>query len=162
MISTDTFIRTVISGFIATFVMTLISFLQGGIGLPVIDVGHILKQSFNHVHGTDVYSIFWGNMAYNIVGVLLALTWVVFLQKRIPGNWFIQGVIYGMIISVAAGLIVSPVAALAAGDSVGFFYFDTWVPGRILIAGLIMHLGYGLALTISLKYAGVWGIGPAR
>ncbi|MEX0944509.1 MAG: hypothetical protein WDZ38_02475 [Balneolaceae bacterium] len=155
MLQTETFIRTVICGFIATFVMTIISFLQGGLGLPVIDVGHILKQSFNHVHGTEVYSIFWGNMAYNVIGVLLALFWVVFLQKRIPGNWFIQGLIYGIIISIVAGLIVSPLAALSTGDSIGFFYTDTWIPGRILLAGLVMHLGYGWFLTLGLKIAGV-------
>lgn len=151
----DIFIRTVVSGFIATFVMTIISFLQGGLGLPVIDVGHILKESFNHIHAGEPYSIFWGNMAFNVVGVLLALIWVVFFHQRIPGTWFIKGVIYGIIISLLAGLIISPLAMLAAGDSVGIFYQNTWFPGRIIIAGLIMHLGYGIALLLCLKYAGV-------
>lgn len=155
MIQTETFIRTVVCGFIATFAMTIISFMQGGLGLPVIDVGHILKESFNHVHTGEPYSIFWGNMAYNVIGVLLALFWVVFLQKRIPGNWVVQGIIYGIIISIIAGLFVSPLAARAAGDTIGFFYTDTWMPGKIMVAGLIMHLIYGLVLTLSLKKAGV-------
>ncbi len=161
MIKSDTFWRTVVSGLIATFVMAMISFLQGGLGLPTIDVGHILKESFNHVHTDAPYTILWGNIAYFIVGVLLALIWIVFLQKRMPGNWLVQGVIYGIIISLVAGLIVAPLASLAAGDPFGIFYMDTWIPGRILIAGLTMHIGYGIVLTLCLKYAGVYGIDEA-
>lgn len=158
MMSSNTFWRTVISGLIATFVMTMISFIQGGVGLPVIDVGHILKGSFNEVHVGEPYSLVWGNAAYNIGGVLLALIWVVFLHHRIPGNWAVKGLAYGVIISVAAGLVISPLISLAAGDGFGIFYYDTWTPGLLIFAGLIMHLGYGLALLLCLKYAGVDGI----
>lgn len=162
MISSNTFFRTVISGFIATFFMTIISFLQGGIGLPVIDVGHILKESFNYVHGAAVYDIFWGNLAYNIVGILLALIWVVFFQERIPGNWLVQGIIYGVIISVAAGLVISPLAMQSAGETIGIFYSETWIPGRILLAGFLMHTGYGIVLMLCLKYAGVMGLSTVK
>lgn len=158
MMSSKTFWRTVISGFIATFVMAMIAFLQGGIGLPTIDVGHILKESFNQVHTGSPYSILLGNIAYFIVGIILALIWVVFLQTRMPGNWLVQGLIYGIIISLLAGLIVAPLAGLAAGDSFGIFYTDTWIPGRILIAGLTMHIGYGISLSLCLKYAGIKGL----
>lgn len=158
MISSSTFWRTVISGFIATFVMMMIAFVQGGMGLPTIDIGHILKESFNQVHSGAPYSILWGNAAYFMMGIILALIWVVFLSGRIPGNWLIQGILYGIIISVIAGLVVSPLITLAAGDSIGIFYSDTWAPGSLLAAGLIMHLGYGIVLTMCLKYAGVDGI----
>jgi hypothetical protein len=151
--NSGTFWRTVISGFIATFVMAMIAFLQGGFGLPVIDVGHILKQSFNQVHEFEPYSILWGNIAYFIVGILLALIWVVFFKDRIPGNWFIQGIIYGIMITLIAALVVAPLASLAAGDSFGIFYTNTWMPDLILLAGLIMHLGYGIVLTLCLNYA---------
>ncbi|SMO97149.1 hypothetical protein [Gracilimonas mengyeensis] len=153
--SASTFWRTVISGCIATFVMTMIAFLQGGLGLPVIDVGHILTQSFNHIHTGEPYSLIWGNLAYNITGVLLALIWVAFLQERIPGNRFIQGVLYGVLVSVVAGGVISPFVSMAAGDSFGFFYTNTWIPGKVLLAGLTMHLGYGLTLMLCMKVAGV-------
>lgn len=156
--SSSIFWRTVISGFIATFVMAMISFLQGGLGLPTIDVGHILKESFNNVHVDAPYTILWGNVAYFIVGILLALFWVAFLQKWLPGNWVVQGFLYGILISLVAGLIVAPLASLAAGDPFGIFYTDTWIPGRILIAGLTMHIGYGLILTMCLKQSGVMGV----
>ncbi len=154
----STFIKTVISGFIATFTMAMVSFLQGGIGLPAIDIGHILKETFNHVHGHEVYTLMWGNAAFNIGGILMALIWVAFLQKRIPGNWLIQGIIYGILITIVAGVIISPLFARAAGETFGIFYLNTWIPGLILLSGILMHLSYGIALTLSLKVAGVEGM----
>lgn len=153
--SASTFFRTVICGFIATFAMAMVAFLQSGIGLPVIDVGHILTESFNEVHGTGAYHIIFGNLAFNIGGVLLAMVWVVYLKNRIPGNWLIQGLIYGIMISIFAGLVVSPFVSAAAGESFGIFYANTWVPGKFILAGLLMHVVYGLVLTQSLKVAGV-------
>lgn len=156
--SSSVFFRTVVCGFIATFVMAMVAFLQGSIGLPVIDVGHILTESFNHVHESAPYHIIFGNLAFNIIGVGLAMIWVVYLQKRIPGNWLIQGVIYGVIISIIGGLVVSPVVSQAAGESFGIFYSETWIPGKLIIAGLLMHIVYGILLTQSLKIAGVDGV----
>ncbi|MDZ7805590.1 MAG: hypothetical protein U5K71_00570 [Gracilimonas sp.] len=153
--SGSTFFRTVICGFIATFAMAMVAFFQSGIGLPVIDVGHILTESFNEIHGTGAYHIIFGNLAFNIGGVMLALIWVVYLQHRIPGNWFVQGLIYGVIISILAGLVVSPFVSAAAGESFGIFYSNTWVPGKFIFAGLLMHVAYGLVLTQSLKVADV-------
>lgn len=156
--SSRVFWRTVICGFLATFTMMMIAFIQAGLGLPTLDIGHFLKESFNHAHQVGPYSILWGNIAFYIIGILLALIWVVFLQRRIPGNWLIQGLIYGVIISVIAGLIVSPLLSLSAGEPFGLFYFNTWIPGLLILSGLIMHLGYGLILCLCLKYAGVNGI----
>lgn len=153
--SSNTFIKTVISGFIATFTMAMVSFLQGGIGLPAIDIGHILKETFNHVHGYEVYTLIWGNAAFNIGGILMALIWVAFLQKRIPGNWLIQGILYGILITLVAGLVISPLFARAAGETFGIFYLNTWIPGLLILAGILMHVTYGVILTLSLKVAGV-------
>lgn len=158
MISSSIFWRTVISGFIATFIMAMVSFLQGGIGLPTIDIAYLIDQSLNHVHGSEVYSISWANTAYILGGILLALFWVAFLQTRIPGNWLVQGVLFGILLSLFSGLILGPLVSSAAGESFGLFYTDTWIPGKILLAGVIMHLSYGLSLGICLKVAGVNGL----
>lgn len=157
MIHSGTFWRTVICGFIATFVMMMTAFLLGGIGLPVIDVGYILKEIFNHVHIDEPYSIIWGNAAYYIMGIILALIWVAFLDNRIPGNWLIQGLLYGVIISIVAALVVSPLVSRAGGEPFGIFYSDTWFPFLTMLAGLVMHLAYGIVLLLGLKYSGVHG-----
>lgn len=153
MIHSSTFWRTVISGFIATFTMMIIAFLLGGFGLPVIDVGYILQEIFNHIHQHDPYSIAWGNAAYFIIGIIVALIWIVFLDHRIPGNWLVRGLLYGVIISIVAGLIVSPLFTMAGGEPFGIFYSDTWFPLMTLLSGLIMHLGYGMVLLLCLKFS---------
>lgn len=150
---TNSFLGTVICGFIATFIMSMISFLLSGFGLPVIDVGHILQEIFNHIHEHDPYTIVWGNAAYYLGGILLALIWVVFLDDRIPGNGFVQGFIYGIIITVVAAVVISPIVSLAGGEPFGIFYTDTWYPVLTTLAGLIMHLGYGISLLLCLEYA---------
>jgi len=162
MISTNIFWRTVISGFFATFTMTMIAFTQAGLGLPVIDVGHFLTESFNQAHDSNPYNLLMGSTAYYIFGIILALIWVVFLQNRIPGNWFLQGLIYGILISIVAAVLVSPLISLAAGEPFGVFYFQTWTPGLILLSGLIMHIGYGIVLLLCLNYAGVQYSGFTR
>lgn len=150
------FWTTVICGFIATFVMSMVAFLTSGIGLPVIDIGYILQEIFNHVHEQDLYSILWGNAAYYFGGILLALIWVVFLNDKIPGNWFVQGLLYGLLITIAAGIVISPVASWAVGESFGIFYSGTWFPLLITLSGLVMHLAYGISLLLCLNYSHVF------
>lgn len=150
---TYSFSETVIAGLIATFMMSMLAFLSSGIGLPVIDVGYMLKEIFNHIHEQDPYSILWGNTAYYIGGILLALIWVVFLDNKLPGSWLIQGIIYGIIISIVAAVIVSPAISMAGGESFGLFYMDTWFPVLNILAGLIMHVGYGITLLLCLEYS---------
>jgi hypothetical protein len=150
---TFSFTETVICGLIATFMMSMLSFLSSGIGLPVIDVGYMLKVIFNHIHEQDPYSILWGNAAYYIGGILLALIWVAFLDNKLPGNWLMQGIIYGVLISIVAAVIVSPAISMAGGESFGIFYIDTWFPVLNIFAGLIMHLGYGITLLLCLEYS---------
>lgn len=155
MIQSSTFWRTVISGFIATYTMMMVSFLLSVFGLPVIDVGYFLTQVFNMVHEGEPYGILWGNVAYYIIGILLALIWVEFLQKRISMHWSLQGIIYGVLISLLAALVVSPLVSEAGGDPFGLFYASTWFPFRTFVAGLVMHLAYGLVLMLCLERAGL-------
>lgn len=150
---TYSFTETVFCGLIATFMMSMLSFLSSGIGLPVIDVGYMLKEIFNHIHEQDPYNILWGNMAYYIGGILLALIYVVFLNNKFPGNWLVQGIIYGVMISIISAIIISPVISMAGGESFGIFYMDTWFPVLNIFAGLIMHLGYGITLLLCLEYS---------
>lgn len=156
---TYTFRQTVICGFIATFVMSTVAFLTSGVGLPVIDVGYLLQQIFNHVHDHNPYTIVWGNTAYYMGGILLALVWVVFLDGRISGNWFVKGLIYGVLITIVAAVIISPVVSMAGGEPFGIFYSGTWFPVLVSLSGLVMHLAYGISLLLCLKYSEVFYTG---
>ena len=91
-----------------------------------------------------------GNLAHFANGVVLALIWVAFLQERVPGNWILQGLVYALLTQLAAWTVVAPLAF-----GVGFFFTNTPAPGWMMLATLVVHLAYGLSLTLSLKVAGV-------
>ena len=147
--SSTTFKTTVIAGFIATFVMTITGFWQSGLGLPAMDVGAMMSANMTSAHPDVPYTLFAGNLIHFANGILLALVFVAFLQSRIPGNWFAQGIIYAIILALAAAIVVVPLVAGA-----GIFFSNTPAPGGMLLGAVVAHLAYGLTLTLSLKVAG--------
>ncbi len=84
----------------------------------------------------------------------MALAWVAFLPARVPGNWIVQGLVSASITQLAAWVVVAPLAF-----GVGLFFTNTPAPGRMMLATSVVHVAYGLWLTLSLKVAGV---GAAR
>ncbi len=110
----------------------------------------MITGSMTAAHPDAPYTFVAGNLAHFANGVMLALIWVAFLQKRVPGNWIVQGLIYALIAQLAAWVIVAPLAF-----GVGLFFTNTPDPGRMMLATLVVHIAYGLSLTLSLKVAGV-------
>ena len=149
-ISRDQFWKTVVAGLIATYVMTVTGFLQSGLGLAAMDVGAMLAGNMTAAHPDMPYSLVAGNLSHFAIGVLVALIWVAFLQERVPGNWIVQGIVYALVLTLAAVAVVVPLAA-----GVGIFFTNTPAPGRMLLAATAPHLAYGLSLTLSLQVAGV-------
>ena len=149
-ISGEQFWKTVVAGLIANYVMTMTGFWQSGLGLAAIDIGAMNTGSMTAAHPDAPYTLVAGNLAHFANGVILALIWVAFLQKRVPGNWIVQGLIYALITQLAAWVIVAPLAFGA-----GLFFTNTPAPGRMMLATAVVHVAYGLWLTLSLKVAGV-------
>lgn len=148
-----TFWATVVAGLVATFVMTMTGFWQGTLGpLQHMDVGAMLAGSMNLGHEDPRYGIVAGNVVHYLNGVILALIFVAFLQNVTPGGWLVQGIVYGILLWIAAGLIVVP---LATGTQAGLFFLNTPMPGSMLLSSLTFHLAYGVALTLSLQAAGI-------
>ncbi len=143
------FWKTVIAGLIATFAMTVTGFWQSGLGLAPFDVGAMLTANMSASHPDSPYSLMAGNLVHVANGIVLALIWVAFLQNLVPGNWVVQGVIYAVIGTLVAVVIVVPLAS-----GVGVFFSKTDAPGLMLVSALAAHLAYGLTLTLSLKVAG--------
>lgn len=153
-----TFGATVAAGLVATFVMTMTGFWQSGLGLPAVDVGAMLAGSMNGAHGDgEIYGVVAGNLAHFANGAVLALVFVAFLQDLLPGGWLLQGLIYAVVTTLAAALVVVPLAAGA-----GIFFTNTPMPGAMTLASTVIHLAYGLSLTLSLEVAGLGaGCAPA-
>lgn len=142
---------TVTAGLVATFVMTMTGFWQSGLGLPAVDVGAMLAGSMNGAHAAaEPYGVAAGNLVHLANGVILALIFVAFLQRRLPGGWILQGVIYALLTTLAAVVVVAPLAA-----GVGIFFSNTPMPGAMTLASTVVHLAYGLSLTLALEVAGI-------
>ena len=110
----------------------------------------MITDSMTAPHPDAPYTLVAGNLANFANGVILALIWVVFLQKRVPGNWIVQGLVYALITQLAAWVVVAPLAF-----GVGLFFANTPTPGRMMLATAAVHVAYGLSLTLSLQVAGV-------
>ena len=148
--SGERFWKTIIAGIIANYAMTMMGFWQSGLGLAAIDIGAMLAGNMTAAHPDMPYSLVAGNLAHFANGVMLALIWVAFLQQRVPGNWIVQGLVYALITTLAAWVVVAPLAF-----GVGLFFTNTPAPGRMMLATAVVHVAYGLSLTLSLKVAGV-------
>lgn len=143
------FWRTMVAGSIATLAMTMAGFWQSGIGLPALDAGAMLAANMTSAHPEVPYTLVGGNVAHVAIGLVLALLWVTVLRRRVPGNWIVQGFVYGILLTVVAAALVVPLAA-----GVGIFFSNTPVPVRMLLAAAVTHVTFGLTLTLSLELAG--------
>lgn len=155
-ITGELFWKTVAAGLVATFIMTMTGFWQAGAGLPAVDVGAMLAGNMTSAHPDSPYGLAAGNLAHFANGVLLAFIWVAFLQEHAPGGWILQGVLYAILTTLAAALVVVPLAAGA-----GVFFTNTPMPLQMTLASTVIHLAYGLTLTLSLRVAGADRAGPA-
>jgi len=149
-ISGEQFWKIVVAGLIASYVMIMTGFWQSGLGLAPVDVGAMITGSMTAAHPDAPYTLVAGNLAHIANGMILALVWVAFLQARVPGNWIVQGLVYALITQLGAWVVVAPLAF-----GVGLFFMNTPAPGRMMLATAVVHVAYGLSLTLSLKVAGV-------
>lgn len=133
------FIRATVAGFLATFTFTMAGFWGVGIGLPKIDVGALMAASMGHAYG-------WGQTAHFLNGIVLALIYAFWLYHWLPGPRLVKGFVYGILTTIAAGLIVVPLASTAAQEPSGIFFANAPNTGLMILAALIVHLVYGLTL----------------
>lgn len=139
--SGSNFLRAVTAGFIATFAMTMMGFWQAGIGLPKFDVGALLAANMGHEYG-------WGQAAHFIDGMLLALIYARWLYGMLPGPALVKGIVYGIIATIAAQVVVVPLVTAPLAEPAGFFFARTPMPGMMMLGSLIIHLAYGITLGI--------------
>lgn len=146
--SGNNFLKVVVSGLVATFVMSATGFWQSGLGLPAMDPAAPLAMNMTAAHPNMPYGLLAGTLMHYANGILLALVWVAFLQSRIRANWIVQGLVYGGLTTLAAVVVVVPLIA-----GVGIFFSNTPAPAMMLLASTVVHITYGLTLTLALKIA---------
>jgi len=126
--------RAAVAGLIATAVMTALLLVEPSVGLPKIAIGQILSTSLGlasaHLSGGPVL----GWIIHFIIGAVLALLYAAVFEPRLPGGPLARGLIYGVLVFVAAQVVFMP---LVGG---GFFSRGD---GQLLTGSLLGHLVYG-------------------
>ena len=140
------FLRAVVAGFIATYVMTMTGFWQAGIGLPRMDVGAMLAGNMGHSYN-------WGQTAHFLNGILMGLVYAQWLYGRLPGVPLVKGILFGIMATVAAGLVVVPIITASMENPAGVFFSKTPMPGAMIMGSLAVHLAYGIALGLTYRPA---------
>src|SRR5439155_1662991 len=84
--------------------MTMTGFWQHGVGIRTVDVGALLATNMTSSHPEMPYHLFAGSLAHFANGVLLALLWVAFVRRYVPGSWLLHGIAYGVLLTVVAEL----------------------------------------------------------
>lgn len=138
-------IRTIVVGVLATHIMTMTGFWQAGLGLPKMDVGKMLAANMGHEYA-------WGQLAHYFNGILLALIFAGWLSRLLPGSGLVKGLAYGLLTTVAAQLVIVPLASPA-----GIFFSNTPNPGWMVLGGLVPHLAYGVAVGLGSELLGRLG-----
>lgn len=140
--SQTNFLRAVVAGVIATYVMTMTGFWQAGIGLPKMDPAGMMAAQMGQGYG-------WGQAAHFLNGIILALIYARWFYGRLPGARLVKGAIYGVIATIAAVAVVVPLISASLPHPVGIFFGNTPMPGAMLFGALVGHLAYGVALGLT-------------
>jgi uncharacterized membrane protein YagU involved in acid resistance len=119
----------VVSGLVATAVMTVIMLMAPAMGLPPMNIGAMLGSVMGG-------SLFLGWMAHFVTGTVLAIIYAAVFAPRLPGPRFLRGALYGLLPWLAAQLVVMPM--MGAGFFGGSF--------GAALGSLMGHLVYGAVL----------------
>lgn len=132
-------LQAIVVGLLATHVMNVTGFWQAGLGLMQMDVGAMLAANMGQGY-------VWGQLAHYLNGIVLAVIYARWIMAILPGGPVAKGLAYGLLTTVAAGIIVAPLAAEA-----GIFFTNAPNPGLMVLSSLTAHLAYGLAVALAYR-----------
>ena len=126
--------RAAASGFVGTGVMTALLLVEPSVGLPKIAMGQVLSTSLalTSAHLTIGPALGWA--LHFLIGMLLALVYAAFFDRRLPGTPLVRGLLYGLFVFVVAQLVFMPLVGggvFSRGDV------------ELLTGSLVGHLVYG-------------------
>lgn len=114
-------LKAVGAGFAGTLAMTVVMLMAPRMGMPPMNIGNMLGS----VMGGNV-ALGWA--AHFMIGVFLAVVYVVLFAARLPGPALVRGVLYSLAPWLMAQLVVMPMMgmglfsgslAMAAGSMLG-------------------------------------------
>jgi uncharacterized membrane protein YagU involved in acid resistance len=126
--------RAAAAGLIGTGVMTALLLVEPSVGLPKIAMGQVLSTALGLTSAHLASGAALGWLLHFLMGVLLAFLYAAVFDQRLPGTPLIRGLLYGVLVFVAAQLLFMPL--------VGGGVFSHGDP-ELLAGSLLAHLVYG-------------------
>lgn len=134
--------RALLAGFIAWVVFTAVLFMAPAMGLPAMNVPAMLGGMFG------MNSLFIGWIMHLMIGLLLALGYVYWLGRYLPGAGWLRGLLFGIIPWLMMMIIIAPMLPILnpslAKMPPGFFFAN--LGAAATMASLMAHLIFGLVL----------------
>lgn len=128
--------QIIVSGILATAVMSVIALMAPLMGMPPMDFGDMLgkRNPFMPIP----YAAGW--MMHFVVGVMFSGAYNLFAEKRLPGQPALKGILFAMLPFVLAQSVVMPMMG------VGF-----WSNGNVgaVMGSFLGHVVFGAVLGIS-------------
>ncbi len=125
--------RTVLAGFAATSVMTMLMYTGPIMGMPRMDIAGMLGTMFGG---------WWAGMLMHFVNgtIIFPLVYALALYRFLPGAPWLKGMIWGAVLWFLAQTMVMPMMCM------GVFSSGTPAPAASVMGSLIGHLLYGAVL----------------
>jgi uncharacterized membrane protein YagU involved in acid resistance len=126
--------RAAAAGLIGTGVMTALLLVEPSVGLPKIAMGQVLSTTLGLASAHLATGATLGWLLHFIIGMVLALVYAGYFDRRLPGAPLTRGLLYGALVFVVAQLVFMPL--------VGAGVFSRGDP-ELLAGSLLAHLVYG-------------------
>jgi uncharacterized membrane protein YagU involved in acid resistance len=126
--------RAAAAGLIGTGVMTALLLVEPSVGLPKIAMGQVLSTTLGLTSAHLATGAALGWLLHFIIGMLLALIYAGYLDRRLPGAPLTRGLLFGFLVFLVAQLVFMPL--------VGGGFFSRGDP-ELLAGSLLGHLIYG-------------------
>lgn len=144
--------KAILAGFAATLVMTLLMYAGPMMGMPKMDIAAMLGKMVTTTMPEPGSGAWWMGMLVHFVNgtIIFPLIYAFALYAVLPGQPWVRGTIWGLVLWVAAQAVVMPVMGM------GFFSANAPEPLIGVIGSFIGHFIYGAIL------GGLAGSGAGR
>jgi uncharacterized membrane protein YagU involved in acid resistance len=134
--------RAAVAGLIGTAAMTALLLVEPSIGLPKIAMGQVLSTSLGLTTARLAIgpAVGWG--LHFVIGMVLAVIYAAFFERRLPGLPVVRGMIYGVMVFVLAQVVFMPLVGggvFSRGDL------------ELIAGSLLGHLLYGAVVGWSYR-----------
>ena len=131
--------RTIVAGFIATLVMTVLMYGAPMMGMPKMDIAAMLGSMLAQGMPAPLSGAWWVGMMMHFVNgiIIFPLLYAYALYPVLPGAPWLKGATWGLILWAIAQAIVTPMMGM------GFFSSAAPQPMMAVAGSLLGHLVYG-------------------